>query len=398
MSKGRVWNDPQFRYEDAFSGREVIRLTDYLGHSSHLYFTDPGWFNHDRSFIFNSDREGQSDLYRYDLEDGKITQLTDYPDQRARLGGCFSETNQCHYYWHNNQLIELDINTLTERTLYEAPSEVSANRASPTADGKYIMSKLQYDIPEDKAAVSFAYSRFREYFYAKPLTQIIRIEVATGKMDIIHEERCYTSHINTSPKLPDIMTFCHEGPWTLVEQRIWGLNIQTGEKWKIRPQDDGMYAVGHEYWFADGEHLGYHGMPRDERGVSAPIFGRIKWDNTDAFEEHFPFHSTHFCSLDEQLVAGDGTPGAVFSSQGKAHPFIQLFRWDGEQYVGPHVLAYHRSTFNDQHAHPHPRFTPDGKYIQYTSDLTGYSNIYMVEVGDFDDLPLLTDDILTVRT
>ena len=174
MSKGRVWNDPQFRYEDAFSGREIVRLTDYLGHSSHLYFTDPGWFNHDRSFVFNSDREGQSDLYRYDLDDGKITQLTDYKDQRRRLGGCFSEANQCHYYWHKGRLMELDIDTLAERTVYEAPPDVSAGRASPTADGKYIMSQLQHDIPQDKAAVSFAYSRFREYFYAKPLTQIIR--------------------------------------------------------------------------------------------------------------------------------------------------------------------------------------------------------------------------------
>ncbi len=398
MTKGRVWNDPQFRYEDAFSGREITRLTDYLGHSSHLYFTDPCWFNNDRSFIFNSDREGQSDLYRYDRDDGKITQLTDYPDQTRRLGGCFSAANQCHYYWRNNQLIELDIITLAERTLYVAPAGVAAGRASPTADGKYIMSMLRHEIPAEKAAISFAYSRFHELFHAKPLTQIIRIEVATGSMAIIHEDNCYTSHINTSPTLPDIMTFCHEGPWRLVEQRIWGLNIMTGEKWKIRPQDEGIYAVGHEYWFMDGEHIGYHGMPRDERGHTAPIFGRIKWDNTDAFEEHFPFHSTHFCSLDEHLIAGDGTPAAIFSSQGKALPFIQLFKWDGERYAGPKALAFHRSTFNDQHAHPHPRFTPDGKYVLYTSDLTGYSNMYLAEVGDYDDLPDLTEDILTVKT
>jgi oligogalacturonide lyase len=139
-------------------------------------------------------------------------------------------------------------------------------------------------------------------------------------------------------------------------------------------------------------------MPRDERGISSPIFGYRKWDNTDAFEAFFPYHSTHFCSLDQQMIAGDGTPGAIFSSQGKALPFIQLFKWDGEQYSAPRALAYHRSTFNDQHAHPHPRFTPDGKYVIYSSDLTRYANIYLVEVGDFDDLPLLTDDILTVHT
>ena len=54
---------------------------------------------------------------------------------------------------------------------------------------------------------------------------------------------------------------------------------------------------------------------------------------------------------------GDGTPASVFTSESKARPYIQLFNrralsaWDGERYVGPKILAYHRSTFNNQHAH-----------------------------------------------
>ncbi len=65
--------------------------------------------------------------------------------------------------------------------------------------------------------------------------------------------------------------------------------------------------------------------------------------------------------------------------------------------MGPKILAYHVGkasrflafprTFNNQHAHCHPRFTPDGKAVLYTSDLTAYSNMYLVEVGEFDGLP-----------
>ena len=33
------------------------------------------------------------------------------------------------------------------------------------------------------------------------------------------------------------------------------------------------------------------------------------------------------------------------------------------------------------------RFTPDGKAVIYTSDLTAYSNMYLVESGEFDELP-----------
>ncbi len=131
--------------------------------------------------------------------------------------------------------------------------------------------------------------------------------------------------------------------------------------------------------------MGYHGRPRTDAGHH--VFGYVRWDDTDRHEAHFPFSSTHFHSLDETLIVGDGTPGAVFTSAGQARPYIQLFKWDGERYVGPRILSYHRSTFNNQHAHPHPRFTPDGKAIIDKSDLRSYSNMYRVEVGDFEDLP-----------
>ena len=205
-------------------------------------------------------------------------------------------------------------------------------------------------------------------------------------MEVIHEDYRSMSHINTSPVLPDVLTYCHEGPWHRVEQRIWGLNIQTGETWKIRDQEGQNIAVGHEYWFADGEHIGYHGRPRDGKGNH--IFGFIKWDNSDHTEINFPFHATHFHSLDETMMVGDGTPASVFSrTDTGAQPYIQLFKRDGDGYIGPRILAFHRSTFNDQHAHCHPRFTPDGKSVLYTSDLTSYSNMYLVDVGDFENLP-----------
>jgi oligogalacturonide lyase len=211
------------------------------------------------------------------------------------------------------------------------------------------------------------------------------VEVTTGKMDVIHEDQRFMTHVNHSPTQPDILTFCHEGPWHLIEQRIWGLNIQTGATWKICPQDDGRFALGHEYWFADGERIGYHGRPRSGEGDH--VFGYSTWDNSDPVEVRFPFHSTHFHSLDQSLIVGDGTP----VNQGAKQPYIQLFKWDGEQYIGPKVVAMHRSTFNGQQSHCHPRFTPDGGSILYTTDLTGYANMYLVELPEFDDLPDLED-------
>jgi oligogalacturonide lyase len=389
MTKGRTYHDPVFRYQDPESGREIVRLTDYLGHSNHLYFTDPCWIVPNRVMIFTSDRENQSNLFRLDIESGTITQLTDL-EGPGRPGGQYSAANQRHYFWWQGEVHELDPETLEERVIYRAPEGMSpGGRSNPTADGKYICARIMEEPEQEKAAISYSYSRFREFFHAKPFTQIVRIEVATGHADVIHEENCYIGHVNTSPTLPDILTFCHEGPWNLVDQRIWGLNIQTGESWRIRSQEANDVSIGHEYWFANGEYMGYHGRPRGDEGDH--IFGWVRWDDTDRHEVRFPFSSTHFHSLDEKLIVGDGTAAFVFTSDSPARPYIQLFKWDEdrEEFVGPRILAYHRSTFNNQHAHPHPRFTPDGKAIIYNSDLTSYSNIYKAEIGDFKTLPPL---------
>ncbi|ADI14956.1 oligogalacturonate lyase family protein [Truepera radiovictrix] len=380
MSVGRIWNDEPFRYRDPHSGREVTQLTRYKGHSNHLYFTDPCWTG-DRSFIFTSDREGRSNLFHYDLAEHRITQLTDL-DLASRPGGCYSQANRAHYFGDAERLYELELRTLGLRELFRAPRDfVLGERFAPTADGAYVCGTLTERAAfAGEASVPYSYSRFVEFFEKRPLTRVVRIAVATGEAETLHEDRCYLGHVNPSPTQPHLLTFCHEGPWARVDHRIWGLDMVRGQLWKIRPQDDGV-AVGHEYWHQDGRYLGYHGFPRT--GPRRGFFGAIRPDNTGREEFDFPFHSWHFQSNGLDLVVGDGTQPSVPN----AVPFIMLFKREGERFVGPRLLAMHRSTFNDQHAHPHPRFAPDGQHVLYTSDLTGYANLYWVAVGDFYDLP-----------
>ena len=93
--------------------------------------------------------------------------------------------------------------------------------ANPTADGKYVCVMLMEDQPEKKASIS--YSRFREFFHfeAADPDRADRCPSkrgeATGEMEVIHEDRRYMGHVNTSPALPDILTYCHEGPWNCID-------------------------------------------------------------------------------------------------------------------------------------------------------------------------------------
>ncbi|WP_165971903.1 oligogalacturonate lyase family protein [Paenibacillus piri] len=385
MGVGRIWKDEVFRYKDPVSGRTVTKLTNYLGHSHHLYFTDPCFFNEGRSFVFLSDRENSANVFRYDLETATITQLTDL-QTTITPRGYYSLINHAYYFWLETKLYELKVDTYRLRVLYEAPDDfVPRHTLSVTADGKYVCTLLQWkkDVePKGEKSISYSYSRFIELYEAFPLSCIVKIEVSTGKMDVLHEDRNHMGHVNTSPTRPDLLTFCHEGPGIRVKQRIWGMDVNTGKVWKLREQN-GEAAVVHEYWFADGETIGYHGRMLPDQHPN--FFGAVKWDGSEQMEYNFPFKSTHFASNDLDLMVGDGT--SAFAHNAK--PYIMLFKRDGDTYTGPRILSMHRSTFNDQYAHPHPRFTPDGKQIMYTSDLTSYSNIYLVDIGDFEDLPEL---------
>jgi oligogalacturonide lyase len=191
---------------------------------------------------------------------------------------------------------------------------------------------------------------------------------------MVWEEKTWIGHVNTSPTQAHLLTFCHEGPWEMVDNRIWGMDLGSGDVWKIRPRQD-EEIVGHEYWHADGERIGYHGAWPDGR----KLFGHVRCDNTERVEVDFPFETGHIHSNDHRLIVGDA--GSV----------VRLWRWNGEGYDGPRVLCEHRCSKHIQNLHVHPRFSPDGTEVLFTSDRSGYGNVYLAEVPEFESLPLLPE-------
>jgi len=193
---------------------------------------------------------------------------------------------------------------------------------------------------------------------------------------VVWEERYWLSHVNTSPTQPDLLTFCHEGPWHKVDQRIWGLELSTGKVWAIRPRRNPDERVGHEYWLSDGLTIGYHG--HDDQG--RPFIGFIRHDNSNCWEANISGDSVHFHSNDGNLIVGDGT---------SRYPYLLLWRRVGEGVEGPRILARRRCSFHVQRLHAHARFSPDGRYVLFTADPMGYGNVFLVELPDFESLPPL---------
>jgi oligogalacturonide lyase len=371
---GSRWESELNVYQDPVSGATVHQLTNYKGHSNHFYFTYPCWYDKGRKIVFYSDRENRTNLFGVDLESGDITQLTDLDPAKDRIGGLSKNpVREEIYFYHGDTLMALDLASLDARPLYTRPEGYVGGSANATADGEYLCAGYREDL-SDKIVMDLGhgYVGFDECWEAHPHSMIVKIPVDGGPSEVVYEENYWLGHFNASPKLPNIVTFCHEGPWHKVENRIWGLDLDTGKTWQIRPNAPDE-AIGHEYWMQDGEHIGYHG-----RTPEGPVYGSIRYDNADRIEVPFEGHCWHFHSTMLDLVVGDGDSD---------NPYLLLWRFGDGQFEGPKVLAWHRGSFHIQRVHLHPCFNTEGTQIVYTADPQGYGQVFVVDVPDFNSLP-----------
>ena len=383
---GRHWPAEMDEYIDPNTGATVRQLTQYPGSDNrHLYFTEPGWYDNENRLLVRAYRDHidqdenlpaelslPRQLYSIDIRTGLITQLTD-------LTQGFTHATKNHvrpeaYFWCDDYLVALDITTLDTRILYEKPSGYKGSRPGATAHGKVICTAIVEDIEDGSQT------------HRPPNSRVIAVSVDSEEERVLHEEECHISHVNTSPTRPELITFCHEGTWDEVDHRIWGLNIESGETWKIRRQDDGE-AVGHEYWLADGETIGYHGWTGSKEAPNA-FFGHIRYDNADKKEWPAPDIYTHFHSNTRELVVGDGTHRGI--------PYNLIWKYDQEngEYRGPRKLAT-TDWRNDGRqgpgtTHPHSQIDPSGDRVVFDSDRGGMgSDVFIVDIPSFEELPPL---------
>ena len=369
-------------YRDRLSGVTVEQLTSYRGHSHHLYFTNPGWYDGGRKLLIASDRSNRSNLYGVDLANGEVEQLTDVepvplPREVEFLRACRNPAREEVVFWHDLDLMVLDLASHRTRALHRIDPCWCVSMTNCSADGRWVYyGSWQDQSGKFEVDLLRGYVGFRETWAEKPLSRIERVELATGRHEVVFEERYWIGHVNTSPTDPDLLTFCHEGPGDVIDNRIWVLRLSTGKAWKLRPCAAGE-MVGHEYWFADGRRIGYHGVrPQGE------FLGYMDADGGNRHESAFCGHTGHVFSRDEHLVVGDGDG------------VIRLWRLVDGAYEQPRVLCRHDSGMKIQQTHPHPVISSDGKSLVFTSDgRTGYGNVHrvMLDGVELDALPFTKD-------
>jgi len=247
---------------------------------------------------------------------------------------------------------------------------------SVTAEGRFVVTSLFENLSDRFAVDLFASGAgFREYFEAKPESKIVAVPSDGGPAQEVHKDRNWIGYTLASPTQAHLMIFKHVGPAERVEQPIFGVDLRGGKPWAIRAKKAAGEQLKSIQWLADGERIAYHAQRGEEH-----FLGSIRYDNKDLREIRLPGDLGHFHGNSLEMIAADHRGDAV-------NRLIRLYRVNYERLDGPRILAEHRGSFNVQQLHAHPRISADNKKVIFTSDRSGYGQIYEAEIMNYESLP-----------
>ena len=370
---------PEIRpYIDRRGNRNVRQLTNHKCHHHHLHFVNSPFWDNGKKLLISSDRGGRTNLYSIDLASGQITQHTD-SDQPAETPLLLASVNPRRpeaYLWRGNNLLAIDLVRNSERVIYRAEAKWAVGLTSVSAEGRFVVTSLFENLSDRFAVDLFGTGGgFNEYFEAKPESRIVAIPSDGGPAQEVHKDRNWIGYTLASPTQAHLVIFRHVGPAERVEQALFGVDLRGGKPWAIRQKKAPGEKLKSIHWMADGETLAYHAQREPQH-----FLGSVRYDNKGLREIPLPGDLGHFHCNSLEMIAADHRGDAV-------NRLIRLYRVNYERLDGPRVLAEHRGSFNVQQLHVHPRLSADNRKVIFTSDRSGYGQIYEAEVTNYDSLP-----------
>ncbi|MEP7029348.1 MAG: oligogalacturonate lyase family protein [Pseudolabrys sp.] len=348
---------------DMRSKRKVRQVTDHPSIHHHPFFFVPAYDKACTKLIFVSCRTGAPQIFYEDRTAGELVQVTDRPDLAdwsiyPSPDGRFAYFTAGTGAWRVNlddfsetQLADFGAVEMREKGMVGAAMGTTALSAS----GRW------WAIPVKTGKVS----------------RFILIDTVDGGSRVILE-RDTIGHPQFCPADDNLILYA--GPLT---DRVWTVARDGSNNRRVYEREDKMQWITHEVWLPGRKAIAFVDWRRGMRLIDINS-GKAEWlhrfpawhaapDASGArfvCDTNFPDNGLHIIPLGgepEFLCASDATSeGAHW-----AHPF---------PYNDGPVAVEAR-----QHTHPHPRFSPDGSRVVFTSDRTGFAQIYEVEL-DSDSL------------
>jgi oligogalacturonide lyase len=231
--------------------------------------------------------------------------------------------------------------------------------------------------PEEEAAARREDQLSRDL--AAPACQaFVFTDLKTGISTTNGYQYAWLNNLQFSPTDPHLLLYCHEGSWHEVD-RIWTIRTDGSEQRLMHRRTMDMEIAGHEFWSADGRTIWFDlQTPRSREFWLAGL--NLDSGNETRYHLERDWWSAHYnVSPDGKLFAGDGAGPGEVSFSGDAQ-WINLFRVQPDGTLSREKLA-DLSRNRYQHLDPNVRFTPDGKWVVFRSNMFGPTHVFAVEVA-----------------
>lgn len=338
---------------------DAIPITEF---SDRRYLTYPhsnGWVDDGAGLILAGRGETTTTFVRHDVESGRATVLAEL--SHARHDG------RCVYFDVANGVLAC----LTELTIYVLDLRVAgaAPRALFTfpAGSKYC--ELISLHPDGTRVLSHG--------LIDGLHRCWEICVRDGSREELWASEWYANHFHYVPHDPDWIAFSHEGPAPTIADRPWIFRRGAAAEARcVMDQRDWpaerRLHVGHELWAhhaLTGLAVAYVASPGRPRGLYS------------IFSDGSPARLVSEGDRDWHVnISRDGTRAVTDTSAPLDRPEIEFSPADaGSDIVlvdlktgARRILA--RTLSSPYHpAHPHPTFSPDGKWVYFNQSEPGHA-------------------------
>lgn len=358
---GKVYPSERKAVPNAEYGCTVTQWTQ-VGNNNHLYFNVESFLD-STHFLFYSDRTGAMNLFALDMTSGKITQMT---DESAMTQSAW-HLPRLHTVWFlaGNMLKALDTKSLDVSVVYTFTKH-RAQSFAITCDGKYCVFAM------DKKEGTAENHNLGPY-------ALYRLDLASKVIKQITPDLGFkVSHVLTNPVDPATITYCWQrstvdgsnGFIGTSPIRIWWVNIEGTDGGQVGTQAFGLHRT-HEFWFPDGKHIGYSARYKFGPKNGEQFIGITTLNGQKNAMMQVPVSSSH------NQVAPDNIHWVSDLYDGK---HLVLFTIRGDEIAQTKILFDHGSSMNGQGSHPHPHFSPDGRYILFATDRSGSPQVYTVRV------------------
>ena len=362
---------------DQDTGHKLFHLTPRDGDNRSFYFHNnpflPAKDGIDEKMIFYGTVNDQRQLFSVDLKTKEMDQIT---NKKRVSGEIVGKKRREVFYQCGDSVFVTGVENHQTRLIYVFPDSLRGGITTLNADETLlagaISSPEEWELFRKNPA---KHDYFNLIYEAKLKRSLFTLSVQTGELKIIYSENAWLNHVQFSPTDPELLMFCHEGPWHKVD-RIWTINLNEGQPKLMHKRTMDMEIAGHEFFCPDGKKIWFDlQMPRSVSFFLAGVDLETNEETRYALTRNE--WSVHYTiSPDQKLFAGDGgDPGQVAKAEDGM--WIYLFTPDGDHFNSEKLV---NMKHHDYDLEPNVHFSPDGKWIIFRANFEGKSDIYAVEI------------------